>query len=151
MKIRFGIMVAMKYDKEDIKTFVKQTLGCACPEELFEYIDFQSNIQLNDTIVVRNKINIGNRLLIYVVEVNNPDSIEYVLPFLVDIGKKDRDSLRCNRFRLVFATDRLDEIKQVADSLFKTIDKDERIHLHIVSKDDLPILSRYAFDNDSSR
>jgi len=127
--------------KENIKTFVQQTLGCACPEEVFKYIDCQSNIKLND-IVLRNKIHIGNRLLIYVVEVNSAYSIKDILPYLIEKGRKERDSLKFNRFRLVIATDDLDEIKEISESLFKTINKDEKVHLHIVAKDRVPLFSK---------
>jgi len=141
-KIRFwyngeGIMIK----SENIKTFVKQTLGCGCPEEVFNHIGYQTNIKLDDNILISNKINIGNRLLIYIVEISNPDSVKHVLSSLLDIGKKERDSSGFNRFRLVLATDKLDEIKEVADIVFKTIDKDERIHLHVISKKNIPIFS----------
>jgi hypothetical protein len=124
--------------KESIKTFVKQTLGCACPEEVFTYIDCQSNIKMND-IVLNSKINIGNKLLIYVVEINNRDSIKKLLPFLVSTGKKERDNLGFNRFRLVLVTEKLNEIKETAERAFKTIPKDEKIHLHVVLKNKVPI------------
>ena len=123
---------------ENIKTFVKNTLGCGCPEEVFEYIDCQSNIKLND-VVLRNRINIGNRLLIYIVEVHNGDSLKNVLPLLIATGKKERDDLKFNRFRLVLASDNIDETKKVADDVFRTIEKDEKIHLHIIFKTDIPV------------
>jgi hypothetical protein len=126
---------------EDIKSFARQTLGCACPEEVFKRIDCQSNIKLNDNILLSSKINVGNKLLIYVVEINDQDSMKHTLSFLLNIGKKERDSSGFNRFRLVLATDKLDEIKEVADVTFKTIDKDDRIHLHVISKKDIPIFS----------
>ncbi|MEW6002802.1 MAG: hypothetical protein AB1638_09190 [Nitrospirota bacterium] len=124
---------------ENIKTFVKKTLGCSCPEEVFKYIDCQSNIKLNDDILLSNKINIGNRLLIYVVQNNDQDTLKDVLPLLVNTGKKERDDLRFNRFRLVIATDKLSEIKENAEIIFQKIEKDEKIHLHIVSKKDIPV------------
>lgn len=123
---------------EKIKTFVKQVLGCACPEEVFKYIEYRSNIKIND-VMLSGKINIGNKLLIYVVELNNPNSIKSILTFLVNAGKRERDDSRFNRFRLVLATDRLNEIKQDADVIFKTIDKDERVHLHVIPKNDILI------------
>jgi hypothetical protein len=67
--------------------------------------------------------------------------MKHTLSFLLNIGKKERDSSGFNRFRLVLATDKLDEIKEVADVTFKTIDKDDRIHLHVISKKDIPIFS----------
>ena len=130
----------MNFDfvKETIKTFVKQTLGCACPDEVFEYIDCQDNIKLNNDILLQNKINIGNRLLIYVVEVNNSGPIKNVLPFLVSTGKTERDNLKFNRFRLVLVTDKVNKIKEIAESLFNTINKDEKVYLHVVAKADIP-------------
>jgi hypothetical protein len=124
---------------ENIKTFVKQTLGCTCPEEVFNHIECKSNIKLNDNIVLSNKINIGGRLLIYVIEVSNTDSIKYILPSLISTGKEERDRLNFNRFRLVLAVDNLNEIKHVVDFIFKPINKDERIHLNIVRKDDFRV------------
>jgi hypothetical protein len=125
---------------ENIKTFVRQTLGCGCPEEVFEYIDCQTNITLND-IMLRNRINIGNRLLIYIVEVNKGDSLKNVLPFFINMGKKEKDDLKFNRFRLVLASDNIDETKKAAEDIFKTIDRDEKVHLHVILKADIPILS----------
>jgi len=128
----------MNYDKENIKTFVQKTLGCGCPEEVFEYIDCQFNIKLND-IVLSHKINIGNRLLIYVIEVNNQSSVKNILQFLVNTGKNERDNLKFNRFRLVLVTDKLNEIKENAGMIFDSIPKDEKVHLHVVDKKKVPI------------
>jgi len=85
---------------EEIKTFVRQTLGCGCPEEVFQYIDCQSNISVDD-IPLMGKINIGNRLLIYIVEINDINSLKNVLSFLIGKGMKERDGSNFNRFRLV--------------------------------------------------
>jgi hypothetical protein len=126
------------YDKESIKTFVQKTLGCGCPEEVFEYINCKSNIKLND-IVLSSKINIGNRLLIYVVNINDQNSIKNILPFLVSTGKGERDNLKFNRFRLVLVTDKLNEIKGTAETIFRTISEDEKVHLHVVDKKKVPI------------
>jgi hypothetical protein len=125
---------------EKIKTFVQETLGCGCPEEVFSFIDCKSNILLNG-IMVNIKINIGNRLLIYVVEVKNSDSIIDILTFLVDAGKRERDRSGFNRYRLVLAAENLQKIKQVAHDAFNIIEKDEKIHLHIISKTDMEIFT----------
>jgi hypothetical protein len=129
----------VNYDKESIKTFVQQTLGCGCPEEVFKLIDCQFNIKLNNEAILRNKINIGNRLLIYVLEVNNTGPLKNILPFLVKSGKTERDNLKFNRFRLVLITDRVEEIIRTAESIFAAINKDEKVHLHVVDKDMVPI------------
>ncbi len=124
--------------KEKIKNFVRKTLGCICPEEVFSSIKCYSNIMFND-VMISSKIYIGDRLLIYIVDAKSSDSI-YIknsVTFLVDTGKKERDNLGFNRFRLVLATDNVDEIRRDAQVIFNTIEKDELIHLHVVHKDDI--------------
>jgi len=111
-------------DIEKLKTFVKETLGCACPEEVFSYLKCKNNVPLHYGTELLRKINIGNRLLIYVVEVNDQDSVSLLLPFLFNTGKKERDDAGFNRFRLVIATDRVREIKDFADTIMKTAVKD---------------------------
>ena len=123
---------------ENIKQFVKQTLGCACPEEVFHYIDCQHNIKLSGDILLSSKINIGNRLLIYLVEMNIPDLIKRKLPLLIETGKKERDSSGFNRFRLAIVTDKVEQIKQIADDIFQNLKgKDEKIHLHIIPQNEI--------------
>ena len=42
-----------------------------------------------------------------------------------------------NRFRLVISTDKMNEIKQIADMVFKNLeDEDEKVHLHVINKTD---------------
>ncbi len=118
---------------ERIKTFVQQTLGCGCPEEVFRHIDYQADIMAGN-ILLSARINIGNRLLIYVAEVDNTETIENLLPQLIDIGKKERDAFGFNRFRLVLAVDGIEEMERSAADLFGKINKDEKVHLHIVPK-----------------
>ncbi len=118
----------------DVKTFVKKTLGCACPEEVFNYIDCQAEVKLTDSILLANKINIGNRLLVYVIRTGDLNLREGNLPTLVYMGKEERDRAGFNRFRLVIATDKVDEVQQAAGRIFENLEgRDERIHLHVIS------------------
>jgi hypothetical protein len=75
----------------EIKKFVQKTLGCGCPEEVFRQIDYQADIMAGN-ILLSARINIGNRLLVYVAEVDNTETIENLLPQLIDIGNKERDA-----------------------------------------------------------
>jgi len=122
---------------ENITTFVQRILGCGCPEEVFRYIECQSDIKIND-LAVKNRVNIGNRLLIYVAEVNESDPVSQILTLLYNAGKKDRDSSGFNRFRLVLAADILDDIKQAAVDTFNSINKDDKMHLHVILKKNIP-------------
>jgi len=122
----------------DIKNFAQITLGCGCPEEVFKTIEYRSNIML-DGIRIRDHINIGNRLLIYVVEVGRPDSVENILKSLVIYGRKERDSSGFNRFRLVLTADDIGIFQKDAENIFRSINSDEKVHLHSIRKADIHI------------
>jgi hypothetical protein len=124
-------------DNDKIKAFAQNTLGCGCPEEVFQHIECKKNVNLDGLNILYN-INIGNRLLVYVYSVDNADSMKELLPRLFDIGKRERDSAGFNRFRLVLAADDEENIRKVAEDLFRRIQTDEKIHLHILSKTGLP-------------
>jgi hypothetical protein len=120
-----------------IKTFAKQTLGCQCPEEVFDVIDCQRDIELSNQILLTNKINIGNRLLIYIVETDDINFIKNNLQIIFQFGIKERDSKAFNRVRFVIATNKFEEIKLIAENIFKNLtDKDDKIHLHLISKNE---------------
>ena len=125
-------------NEKEIKVFIRETLGCGCPEEVFQYMDYQSNIMSGD-VLLRARINVGNRLLIYVVDVEKRESIRNILSRLIDIGKKERDDLGFNRFRLVLASDNMNEIRRTSEDLFRDSVKDEKVHLHIVQKAVIPL------------
>jgi len=38
----------------------------------------------------------------------------------------------------VLVTDKLNEIKGTAETIFRNISKDEKVHLHVVDKNDIP-------------
>jgi len=121
---------------ESIRTFVKKTLGCRCPEEVFEDIECQANIFL-DNILVTNKIYIGKKLLIYIVELSDSDGLKETLKSLVVKGKKERDRMWLNRFRLVLAVEDPRTVGKHAFAVFDILEKDERVHLHVVHKEEI--------------
>jgi hypothetical protein len=132
----------MKYamsEKEDIKIFAQQTLGCGCPEEVFQHIDSQSNVKL-DGVVLSKRIKIGDRLLIYIVEMADADSVKRDLAFLVASGRKERDSIGFNRFRLVLTADDISEVQKAAEAAFAAVDTDEKVHLHVIAKKSISFL-----------
>jgi len=128
----------MKFmDKEKIKDFAQNTLGCGCPEEVFQHIECESNMR-RDGINIAYKIIIGNRLLIYVITIDSPDSLKELIPTLVDVGRRERDSSGFNRFRLILAADDYDEVRQSGEKLFRSLEKDEKIHLHVLPTTSIP-------------
>jgi hypothetical protein len=120
-------------DKEKIKRFVRDALGCGCPEEVFRSIDCKRDVELGGGVMLRSIITIGNRLLIYVVY-DNQDFVEKHLARLVSAGKKERDSRGLNRFRLVIVADRIPGNDDAIRRTFSELqEKDENIHLHVIS------------------
>jgi|WetSurSiteA1Bulk_404760.scaffolds.fasta_scaffold00079_21 hypothetical protein len=126
-------------EKETIKFFVQKTLGCGCPEEVFRHIEYRTAIPLENHLLA-GKINIGNRLLVYIAEIKKEEELAELLPFLVRQGKSERDKLQYNRFRLVLAAEGNSGIGQHANTLFESIEKDDKIHLHIIRKSEIPSL-----------
>ena len=121
----------------EIKRFVQETLGCSCPEEVFNRIDYQEE---GDGISGR-KINVGGRLLIYIISMDRKTSIQGVINSALEQGVEERDKKGFNRFRLVLVASRPDELRSTAEHAFDSSGyTDEKTHLHIVNESDLESL-----------
>ena len=119
-------------------------MGCNCPEEVFQYIDCRIAVSIDENILPAYEINIGNRLLIFAVGIDNIDSLRSVLPKLVRAGINKRDEKKFNRFRLVLLTASANNVAEQALEIFDSLVTDEKVHLHVIDKDDFPINLNYA-------
>jgi hypothetical protein len=118
----------------EIKRFVQETLGCSCPEDVFNKIDYQ---KAGDGGVA-SRVNVGDRLLIYIITVDGKSSIQEVIGTALEQGVKERDKKGFNRFRLVLVTSRPDELRSAAEQAFdRSGYADEKAHLHVVSEGDM--------------
>ena len=126
-------------DNKIIREFVRKTLGCTCPEEVFQYIDCRTAVSIDEHILPAYEINIGNRLLIFAAGIDEVDSLKSVLSKLVQTGINKRDEKKFNRFRLVLLTARENDVMEVAFGIFNSLVTDEKVHLHVINKDDFPI------------
>ena len=68
----------------EIKRFVQETLGCSCPEEVFNKIDYQKE---SDGIS-GSRVNVGDRLLIYIINMEGKSGIQGVINRLLDRGEQ---------------------------------------------------------------
>ncbi len=122
--------------RQYIKIFVQHTLGCACPDKIFEHIREQ---QVAAASLPHNRtLTIGGRLLIYIWHVKDQVNFEAKLFALLAAGKQERDETGLNRFRAVLATDdpqNLEPMVQLCFSRFE--DRDDRLHVHLVTPDAL--------------
>ena len=122
-------------NKEQIKYFVQKILGCGCPEEVFYSIECTYNVRLNEEIVLNSAITVGNRLLIYVLDIEPNGLTENNLAFVVSAGIRERDSRGLNRLRLVFVADEFRNGMPLINAFEALKDVDEKTHFHIISKE----------------
>jgi len=121
---------------EAIKAFTREILGCECPEEVFDKIVCEDDVQIDSEFTVSYRINIGDRLLIYILILEQRRELGSELPKLIEAGEKERNDRGFNRFRLVLVSENPDVIKDNAHKLFEQLEKDEKIHLHNVRRND---------------
>ena len=127
----------MRNDKE-IKQFVRETLGCTCPDEVFQNIDCRANVRASDDVLPDYEIDVGNKLLIFVVTIDEHGSLNPIISQLVWDGIDKRNQENFNRFRLVLLTQRPTDLAQEAFAIFQALGADDKVHLHVISKGDVP-------------
>lgn len=126
----------MKTDK--IISFIQHTLGCGCSTEVFNFIDYQRHINLDKEIEIESRINIGNKLLVYIVDFEHNNAIKNniakTINKLLSNGKLERDTKKFNRFRLVLISKNIDneELYRAKDIFRDLSHNDEKLHLHIL-------------------
>ena len=118
----------------EIKRFVQETLGCSCPEEVFNKIDYQKE---NDGISGR-KVTVGDRLLVYIITMDGKSSIQRVINSALEQGVEERERKGFNRFRLVLVASCPDVLRSSAEHAFDSSGyTDENTHLHVVNESDV--------------
>jgi hypothetical protein len=125
-----------------IKSFVKNTLGCTCPDEVFNQIECKEEYNPGSNLPCCKRLLVGNRLLIYLWHIDSPDVMRANLVLMTESGKNERDDKGYNRFRLVLSTSCPEELDAAAKRLFDPLAiNDEKLHLHIVNVGELPELT----------
>jgi hypothetical protein len=121
---------------QNTEDFVRNKLGCDCPDEVFEKIE-HGEINPAEGIHART-ITVGGRLLIYIWHIDDPSLMEAEFSTVFAFGKDERDRRGLNRFRAVLSADNVEAIRAIAEPLFQAlVDKDEKIHLHVVATEDV--------------
>jgi hypothetical protein len=114
----------------EIRRFVQEKLGCSCPEEVFNTIDYQKG---SDDLA--GVINVGDRLLIYIITMDRHSGIQGEIDSALKQGVEERDRKGFNRFRLVLVAPPSDELCRSAEQAFeRSVYTDDKTHLHIVNK-----------------
>jgi hypothetical protein len=110
-----------------LRAFVRDTLGCTCPEVVFD--DVARTDLVVDGQAVGTRLVIGDRLLIYLVEREVPPA---AIGLLAAAGSADRDRHGLNRFRLVIVLPDGEMPLTLEDVFTAAVAGDAKSHLHSV-------------------
>ncbi len=115
----------------EIKRFVQETLGCSCPEDVFDRIEYTAE----PTGSWQHRIRVGGRLLIYVLEDTGAADLPGRVAEVLAQGVAERDSAGFNRFRLVLVSAHPEARSAAMEQVFaSSACRDERTHLHVLAK-----------------
>ena len=123
---------------DSIEHFVRGTLGCGCPDEVFQHLVVSRvpPVAGRPPIV---QLLVGSRLLIHVVAPPDGAATNGWIEQLAANGRAARDRHGYNRFRLVIASQApLTSARELQERFARTIVGDEKAHLHFVGSDQLP-------------
>lgn len=121
--------------------FVRNVLGCGCPEEILRAIRVDRGRLIPGLDVEVTRIDSGGRLLVYVVPAAVMQPLPSSVASAVEAGIAERDRRSFNRFRLVLACAQPAAFDQPARDAFAACTQvDTRVHLHVVSLDEVRVL-----------
>jgi hypothetical protein len=121
--------------------FVRDTLGCGCPDEVLSKIECRQG--LAGPSYPYNRLDVGGRLLVLIVCDPQSGSVRKIVRELVNLGLEERDRLAFNRLRLVLASTNPGAISGAAEAAFAACNlPDDRVHLHTLSSGELPVRLR---------
>ena len=120
--------------KEKIRLFVRETLGCTCPDEVFQHVDCRAG----ENTLLDYEIDVGNRLLIFVASIDRETPLKSLIQQLAWDGINKRNVEDFNRFRLVLLAEMPTDFADEASAIFQSLGADDKVHLHVVSKDGFP-------------
>ncbi len=131
-------------DRQSIERFVRGTLGCGCPDEVFNSIAIErpGGTAPSAPFV---RLLVGNRLLIYVIDARDLDLAGATVPMLATQGVAERDRAGLNRFRLVVAADHPTPpgVTAFSAGVAEAIEQDDRAHLHVIAAELVPASLRW--------
>ena len=114
-------------EKSRVIDLIQHTLGCGCPEEVF---DHYLVCRLEAPPIALVKMIIGERLLVYLVPHEETRQGGLQISELLRQGQSERDSRGLNRFRLVV----VGTLGQIRPRLEQEVRRlhDPKVHLHLI-------------------
>ena len=118
-----------------VERFVKGTLGCECPDEVFEDTEVLGRIVLGGGLTIDAVITVGDRLLIYILKARPSPTLTKDTLRLLKTGRIERDIRNLNRFRLVLYTSDPDTVRLEAEKAYGACpEADDKMHVHVIDE-----------------
>lgn len=128
----------MQTDRDVIEPFVRGTLGCGCPDEVFRHIELASCGDVPGEPPF-SRLLVGGRLLIYLVADVGAGDPTAAVARLTRRGLAERDAGGYHRFRLAACIEPGTPEAAAAATAFRAVaGDDDRAHLHCLAAASLP-------------
>ncbi len=128
--------------QQAVTSFVREVLGCHCPDEVLRHINVNKKTAIIAGLSTDFSINVGGRLLVYVVHSAATDHILEHLEAFFMAAPMIRDREGYNRLRLVVARRKPDDVRHKLEKSFAQISvPDDRLHFHVVAAHNIARLS----------
>ena len=123
---------------DNMRVFVRQVLGCGCPDEVLRTIRrSMAGEGANERAYER--VDLGGRLLLYLLQAVEPRNDPGQLAVLLRAGIADRDRHGFNRFRLVVPAVEAQRADGIADATLTEVPTaDDKVHVHVVDASCMP-------------
>ncbi len=122
-------------DHDAVRHFVRNVLGCECPDEVFSRIQTIDDISAIHGMPMDVLLNIGGRLLLAVTSLGDLKRIADNLENIFHEARGIRDSHGFNRFRFVVIAKNVKNARNHLIPKFENmISTDKKQHLHIIDK-----------------
>lgn len=124
-----------------LEGFVRDTLGCGCPTEVFKHIDLA---HLNQPIIgcpTPLRVDIGGRLLLYLMRQVSTPLTDIQLLELLNRGVEDRNLNGFNRLRIVIGSNASPAFASDYQALLKShFPSDDKLNIHQLPSAVIPVL-----------
>jgi len=131
-------------DVPAVTRFIREVIGCNCPDAVFQHIEIQRGSSAVKGCSADCELRIGKRLLIVITS----EPVAKLSPHLAEViaeGKRARDDRNFSRFRLVVQTGKpADESEEFFRAFESVPNNDERTHLHVLGKGEVPDFFSHA-------
>jgi hypothetical protein len=129
-------MIELNFNQSKLKAFIRDVLGCGCPEEVFERMTCrkESLVGMEGT-----SIDVGGRLLVFMTDFDAAGDTVKTLGSLLEAGRTKRDGGGFNRVRLVLLTAEAENLANDLHRIFSDlVEGDEKAHLHVLQPTMVP-------------